>query len=89
MVTGSLDQWADKFWVLFRRPNWCTNVLKIEARSTCVAGSTLPFAIISLFLGVVLNFPLSYHNKSLKSHSRIVLQVSFEFTINLYHRYLQ
>ena len=89
MLTGSLDQWADKFWVLFRRPNWCTNVLKTEVRSTCVAGSTLPFALISLFLGVVLNFPLSYHNKSLKSHSRTVLQVSFEFTINLYHWYLQ
>ena len=48
--------------LLFRWPNWCTNMLPMEAQSACVAGSNLPFALISLFLGVVLNFPMSYQN---------------------------
>ena len=36
-----------------------------EAELVYVAGSNLPFALISLFLGVVLNYPLSYQNESL------------------------
>lgn len=59
LLTGSLDQWAVDFRVSFGRPNWCTNVLETEARSECVAGSNLPFALISLYLGIVLNFPES------------------------------
>ena len=62
MLTGSLDQWAFKFRVSFGRPNWCTNVLETKARSAHVAGSNLPFALISLFLGVALKFPLGYQN---------------------------
>ena len=62
MLVGSLDQWAVKFWVSFVRPNCCTNdheCAQTEARSLPVAASNLPFALISLFLGVVLNFPLN------------------------------
>ena len=60
LLTGSLDQWAVEFRVSFGRPKWCTNVLETEARSPRVAGSNLPFALISLFLGVFLNFLFSY-----------------------------
>ena len=72
MLTGSLDKLAVKFRVLFGLPNWCTNVLETEAQ---VAGSNLTFALISLFLGVVLNFPLSYQNKSLEIRCRINIQM--------------
>ena len=58
MLTGSLDKLAVKFRVSFG-----LDVLETEAH---VAGSNLTFALISLFLGVVLNFPLSYQNKVLK-----------------------
>ena len=38
------------------------NVLEMDVRSASVADVKLPFALISLFLGVVLNFPLSHQN---------------------------
>ena len=48
MLTELLDQYTVNFQVLFRWPNWCTNMLKTEARSTCVAALNLPFAHTSL-----------------------------------------
>ena len=37
-------------------------MLEVEALSASVTSLNVPFALISLFLGVVLNFPLNYQN---------------------------